>query len=190
MELGRRRNPRSIFVASAATIAALGCLGALAGAAQAAPGTAQGSVLALARRWARHYGVPVSWVLATIKIESGGKPLKVYDEGRGRYSVGLMQVNTKAHAKRLAAHGYTAQDMFNPSRNIEIGTEILRESLDKIRAFVANNPTTIPLGVLTTLQYQGQPVRTALAAGRDPRDLNPTRVAKWNKALAKGTGLV
>lgn len=190
MELGRRRNSRSIFVASAATIAALGCLGALAGVAQSGPRPASGNVLALARRWARHYKVPVAWVLATIQIESGGKPHTVYDEGRGRYSVGLMQVNTKAHAKRLAARGYTAQDMFNPSRNIEIGTEILRESLDKIRNFVATHPTDIPLGVLTTLQYQGQPVRKALAAGRDPRELNPTRVEKWNRALARGAGLV
>ena len=64
------------------------------------------SYVGAANEWAAWYRVPLEWVLATIIVESGGKP-NVRGDADGR-SLGLMQVNVIAHAAELAQGGRVA----------------------------------------------------------------------------------
>lgn len=211
MELGRGRNNRTLFIATA-SIAAAGCLAVIVGSlgkARAGSRVLPPQVLLstqgltqrmglplwiapIAEYWAAYYGVPVAWVLATIKIESNGDPnetgdFQLHPQGA---SVGLMQVNSVAHADRLRRHGMNRESLFDPNNGVQIGTEILRESLDKIQQALLRYSTVAPLHNLVTLDYQGQRVRTALARGEDPRLLNSRRITRWNNALAQGQALV
>ena len=209
MELGRGRNSRTAFIATA-SIAAAGCLAIIVGSLGKAragsrvlpprvPLSTQGLthrmglplwIAPIAERWAVYYSVPVAWVLATIKIESGGNPNLT---GDGERSIGLMQVNSVAHADRLRRHGMNRESLFDPNNGVQIGTEILRESLDKIQQALLRYSTLAPLHNLVTLEYQGQRVRTALARGEDPRTMSLRairRITRWNNALAQGQALV
>ncbi len=89
----------------------------------------------LAAKWAAARGLPLDWVLATILVESGGNPNTVGDyhiDPKGA-SIGLMQINSVAHAAELAAAGLTRESLFNPDTNIEWGTKILRACFDRVR---------------------------------------------------------
>ena len=65
--------------------------------------------------------------------ESGGRPTidtvkSGLDVGqRNEYSIGLLQVNTKAHADKLRKLGYTFDDLRNPVKNLEVAMLVWEE---------------------------------------------------------------
>lgn len=128
-------------------------------------------VVALARKWAKKRGIPVEWVIATIMVESNGDMCATGDNG---VSIGLMQVNTRAHAQRLAAAGLLSSELYDPNNNIAWGTLILREAVEKARR--QGDPTSI--GVRNI--YTGRP-----AAARDP-----LVIAKWQQSLSTARAIV
>lgn len=144
-------------------------------------------IVALAKKWAARRGLPAEWVLATIKLESGGKSCLVGDQGR---SVGLMQVNAVAHEKLLEGLGLSRGDLFRPEANIAAGTAVLRREWERVHAATGGR-SDVPMGTLVALAYWGPgPTLKALQAGRDPREENPRRVARWNAALSETAALV
>ena len=163
-------------------IAAIAGLAAAAGA--AIPRRTGWTVLQLAEYWARRRGLPLSWVLATITVESGGKLDTV---GDGGISIGLMQINSRAHATRLARLSLTRESLFDPDTNIMMGTQILREAYDRVRAALGGKTPPAPIDVLTRLVYKGYPVASAL---REGRALDTNSVARWDAALVKTRALV
>lgn len=149
-------------------------------------------VVASARKWALRRGLPLDWVLATIMVESGGDPRRVGDfhvDPKGA-SVGLMQINTRAHAGRLAIAGVSRDDLFNVDRNIEWGTLILREAADKVRAALARRPSSVPLDVLVRLTYKGVAASSAVVEGRDPTVAYAVPVSLWQQALSRTSVMV
>ena len=163
-------------------IAAISSLAAAAGAAR--PRRAGWTIPQLAAYWARRRGLPTVWVLATIAVESGGT---VDEVGDGGISIGLMQINSRAHAARLARLGFTRESLFDPDTNIMMGTQILREAYDRVREALAGRTASSPIDVLTRLVYKGYPVASVIREGAG-LDLHST--ARWQAALVKSTALV
>lgn len=143
-------------------------------------------IVAIARKWARVRGLPVAWVLATIQIESGGQTCRVGDAG-GR-SVGLMQVNTVAHADMMRKMGLSYSDLLRPDQNIRIGTQILRNRWELVHA-ATGGQSTVPIGTLVALAYRG-PERTVEAIRSGGPLPYPERAARWNTALSETAPLV
>lgn len=56
---------------------------------------------------------------------SGLDPLKLNE-----YSIGLMQINTKAHMDKLDALGYTMEDLRNPVKNLRVAMLVWDEWID------------------------------------------------------------
>lgn len=170
-------------------IAAISSLAAATGAAQ----SRRRGIRASAAHWAKIRGLPLPWVLATITVESGGRPHLRGDDG---VSYGLMQVNTRAHAGRLKALGISPEQLLDVDTNIMVGTKLLREAWDTVVKALAGRTPPAPIDVLVRLAYKGPgPVGKALREGRDPRNLPWTpspevTVANWRKALAKTAPLV
>jgi len=125
--------------------------------------------IALARKWAVIRGLPVEWVLATICSESLGKE-KSYISSSKEKSVGLMQINTLAHGDRLQKAGVTVQALYNPDKNIEWGTLILKEAYDTVKRVLKGKPHPTQIDLLTRLIYVGYPISNELLSGRDPVD--------------------
>lgn len=147
-------------------------------------------MIASAKRWARARGLPTAWVLATILVESEGKVGAVGDEG-GR-SVGLMQVNTSAHADEMRAAGVTRSALFGIDKNIEWGTKVMKDIYDEVRAAIAQRPTPAPIDIVTRLAYKGpKTVIGAIKRGQNPVTLPwaPPAVVRWRRALT-GTSAV
>lgn len=148
-------------------------------------------MIASARRWARARGLPTAWVLATILVESGGKIGAAGDDG-GR-SVGLMQVNTVAHAKEMQAAGVTRAAMFGIDKNIEWGTKVLKAVYDDVKAALAATPVPVPVDIATRLAYKSgsKPIVDVIQQGRNPVTLPwaPPAVVRWRRALT-GTSAV
>src|SRR5512144_3187010 len=110
---------------------------------------------------------PPNWVLANILVESHGRTTITGDSG-GR-SVGLMQVNTVAHAEDMAAAGVTRTAMFRPDTNIEWGTKILREYRDQVLEALGGRTPPAPIDIITRLAYKGpKTVLRALHQGENP----------------------
>lgn len=57
--------------------------------------------------------------------QSGLDPYK-----RNEYSIGLLQVNTKAHMDKLRRLGYTVDDLRNPVKNLEVAMLVYEEWID------------------------------------------------------------
>lgn len=137
-----------------------------------------------ASKWSKARGIPLDWVLATILVESGGNPSASGDsDGR---SVGLMQINSVAHAKEV-----TREQLLNPDTNIAWGTKFLREFRDGVTAAAGSRPLPAPLDVLTRLAYKGPAyVYNALKRGEDPTKLAwaPAAIANWQKARTRVAG--
>ena len=150
-------------------------------------------VVALARKWAKLRGLPVDWILATIAIESRGDANAIgdrnaaYPEGR---SIGLMQVNTAAHAKALAQAGVTREMLFNPDKNLEWGTMILKDAYESVKKALSQKASSVPVSVLVRLKYKGVNTPASIAAGRDPSVAYVAEVANWHEALAQTQALV
>ena len=47
------------------------------------------------------------------------------------YSIGLMQINTKAHMDKLNRRGWTIDDLRNPDKNLDIAVEVFKEAGDR-----------------------------------------------------------
>jgi len=139
----------------------------------------------LADKWAKRRGLPLNWVLTTILVESGGKP-NVAGDADGR-SAGLMQVNTVAHAKEMAAAGVSRAQMFQPATNIEWGTKYLREFRDKVLVALGGRSPPIPLDYVVRLAYKGpETVYSVLRRGGNPASLSwaPDALANWQRKMA------
>lgn len=139
----------------------------------------------LAEKWAKRRGLPLNWVLATILVESGGKP-NVAGDADGR-SAGLMQVNTVAHAKEMAAAGVTRAQMFDPATNIEWGTKYLREFRDKVLVALGGRQPPIPLDYVVRLAYKGpETVYGVLRRGGNPATISwaPDALRNWRNKMA------
>jgi len=52
-------------------------------------------------------------------------------EAKNGIHYGLMQINYKIHADRIAEYGWSAEDLFDPYKNIMIGADILSELYEK-----------------------------------------------------------
>jgi hypothetical protein len=141
----------------------------------------------LAAKWAAHYGLPLQWIVATMLAESGGNPNSVGDyhvlpEGA---SVGLMQVNVRAHGPDMTAQGITRAMMFNPDINIQWGTKILAKCVQRVRTALAGRSGDV--GALARLCYTGVNTPGAITAGRDPYDCPScaNNNKNWNARLAQ-----
>jgi len=144
-----------------------------------------------ASKWARARGLPLEWVLATIKVESSGNPRAAGDEG-GR-SVGLMQVNAVAHAGELKAAGLTRESLFDPETNIKWGTMYLADFRDKVLVALGGRRSPAPLDVLVRMAYKGPAtIYAALRRGENPVQTVswvPAAAANWRRALDQVTAL-
>jgi hypothetical protein len=139
-----------------------------------------------ASKWAKRRGVPLEWVLATIIVESRGNPRAAGDSG-GR-SVGLMQVNTVAHAAEMASAGVSRDRMFNPDTNIEWGTKYLSEFKNDVLKNLGGRTPPIPLDWIVRLAYKGPAtVYSALRRGESPANISwaPDALANWRAAMSK-----
>ncbi len=145
----------------------------------------------LASKWGKARGLPLEWVLATIKVESGGNPRAAGDEG-GR-SVGLMQVNSVAHAGELKAAGLTRESLFDPETNVKWGTMYMADFRDKVLASLGGRPPPAPLDVLMRMAYKGPAtIYAALRRGENPvKTVSwvPAAAANWQRAMAEVTAL-
>lgn len=135
-------------------------------------------IVDIATKWATYYGLPLTWVLATIKVESRGKTMEV---GDGGVSIGLMQINTSpaAHADLLKAWGLTREDLFNPDTNVKVGTYLLRQAYDNVVKALNGRTAPTDLGTLTRLAYWGP----AATLGRLRKGENPVTWAKESGGL-------
>jgi hypothetical protein len=142
-----------------------------------------------AAKWAKRYGLPLDWVLATILVESGGNPNARGDaDGRSR---GLMQVNVMAHARELAASGLSAEHMFDPAKNIEWGVKLLRRFRDDVLRALGGRSPPAALDEITRLSYKGPTtVLAALRRGENPLTISwaPPAIARWRNAMARVRG--
>lgn len=144
------------------------------------------------RKWAKARGIPVAWVVATIKVESGGDPASVAWRPPKETSYGLMQINTLVYGDRFKVSG--PELIANPDKSIEIGTLLMRERLDKIKQILGNRKPPIPIDQILRISYPGpEYLYSALRAGRDPRTAYKgamNTVANWEQALAQTRSIV
>lgn len=150
---------------------------------------------ALARKWAKKRGIPASWILATIFVESGRDACKKgdYQKHPDGASIGLMQVNTVAHPDLMEKLGLSREDLFDPDKAVEIGSYILAQRAEQIMAALAGRPAPGGLGVLVQLAYKGRvpQILTQLARGEDPREIHGADVlARRSNALVQAEALV
>lgn len=179
-----RALPVVLFGAAAAGLVVFG----LSGSAQAATKTnLSPQVVAIAKKWAAKRGLPLDWVLATILSESNGNR---YAQGDGGVSIGLMQVNTRAHAAALAREGVTRDRLFDPDVNIDWGTRVMKDAYDRVRAALVGHATSVPTDVLVRLTYKGVDAPGAVRAGYDPRTSYASSVTIWQQNLARASALV
>lgn len=136
--------------------------------------------------WSRKRGLPFAWVLATILVESGGKPNDRGDAG-GR-SVGLMQVNTVAHANEIAAAGLTPGALLDPATNVDWGTRVMKDIYDEVKAALAGRNVRTPVDETLRLAYKGPAtVIKAIKSGQEPANISwaPEAITRWRAATAR-----
>jgi hypothetical protein len=154
----------------------------------------------LARKWGRIRGIPASWILATIFVESGRDACKRGDFNvrgvnypRGA-SVGLMQVNTVAHPDVMEKLGLSREDLFDPDKAVELGSYILAQEYQQILAWLGGRRPPVPIGVIVQLAYKGNKpqIRTALQRGVFDAEAihGPEVLARRSSALVEAEALV
>jgi hypothetical protein len=145
-------------------------------------------ILRSARKWAEARNLPLEWVLATIMLESSGKPNVVGDSGK---SYGLMQIHVPAHGPRLAKHGITDfAQLFDVDTNIKIGTEIMRDFLDIIVKLKAAKkwPNDLPEEDLIRVAFKGgKGAVTAVLSGSEPYKNFREKQAIWHDRLKRAS---
>lgn len=142
-------------------------------------------------KWSRKRNLPFAWVLATIIVESGGKTTVRGDSG-GR-SVGLMQVNTVAHARDIAAAGKRPEDLFDIETNVDWGTRVMRDIYDDVKAALAGRNVRTPEDVVLRLAYKGPAtVVKTIKSGGEPALISwaPDATARWRRALTEVSRVV
>ena len=148
-----------------------------------------------ARKWASARGIPVSEVLATILVESSGKP-HAWANKEKEDSRGLMQVNVRAWTNLLKQNGMTVDDLWDIDKNIQIGTYIYAQYRKKVQDLLAQAPCdearSAPIATLTRLYYKGPAYveKMIKECGDNLRNLHPFKdaekaVANWDNAMAK-----
>jgi hypothetical protein len=149
-------------------------------------------IVASARKWATKRGLPLQEVLATILVESQGKP-RAHAKTSKEDSYGLMQVNVNAWKSLLTANGMTVSDLYDIDKNIMLGTYIYAMYRQKVQTLLANAscPQSASLATLTRLYYKGPAyVEKAIKAtpcqdASHPYKQADQAVANWNSAMAK-----
>lgn len=137
-------------------------------------------------KFSRSRGLPFAWVLATILVESGGKPNDRGDAG-GR-SVGLMQVNTVAHASEISAAGLTPGALLDPTTNVDWGTRVMKDIYDEVKAALAGRNVRTPVDEVLRLAYKGPAtVIKAIKSGQEPANISwaPEALTRWRSAGAR-----
>lgn len=139
--------------------------------------------------FSRKRGLPFAWVLATILVESGGHAGERGDAGGE--SVGLMQVNTNAHAKEIAAAGLTPEALLDPTTNVDWGTRVYADIYGKVKAAMASpggRQVKTGIDVSTRLAYKNPSVVTnAIRRGEEPSAISWAHPAieNWRAASAR-----
>lgn len=154
------------------------------------PKQLSGEIVASARKWAQARGIPVQEVLATILVESSGKP-RAWANLKTEDSRGLMQVNVRAWKPLLTQNGMTVDDLWDIDKNIMIGTLIYAKYRNEVQALISQSgcPQSAPIDVLTRLYYKGPAyVKSKILACKDAS--NPYKnadkaIANWQAAMSK-----
>ena len=77
-------------------------------------------------RYAEHYGIETALIKAHMMQESSFNPDALRDEGKGRYSVGLLQILYPTTAIALK-QGVTKEELFDPETNINLSVKLMKE---------------------------------------------------------------
>lgn len=148
------------------------------------------AIINSARKWAQTRGIPLQEVLATILVESSGKPraraFTAKEDSRG-----LMQVNINAWAPYLKQLGMTVEDLWDIDKNIQVGTYIYAKYRAEVQNLIAKSgcPQSAPIDVLTRLYYKGPAyVKSKILACKDaskPYVGADKAIANWHAAMSK-----
>lgn len=110
----------------------------------------RGHIAATIQKHAEAQGIDPALVTAVAARESSFHPMK-----RNGDDTGIMQINTRYQAARLANHGITTTTLYHIDNNIMLGTEILKENLDRygnvrqaLQAYVGQSHKTYVQDVL------------------------------------------
>lgn len=141
----------------------------------------------LAASYARRRGLSERLVMATIAIESSGNTMARGDVG-GR-SRGLMQINTVAHRRELAAAGFDVAHLHDAEIGIAWGTYYLAKfRRDVLKALDGREPP-LPIDTLVRLAYKAPaPILRALRNGQNPVNVVPwaaDAVIAWDRVVKR-----
>ncbi|WP_396432688.1 lytic transglycosylase domain-containing protein [Limnohabitans sp.] len=80
---------------------------------------------------AQRYRVPVQLLKAIAMQESGGRAHAVNRNSNGSYDIGMMQINS-FWLPKLARHGITQQDLFDPCVSVLVGAWVLSDNFARL----------------------------------------------------------
>lgn len=80
---------------------------------------------------AQRYQVPVQLLKAIAMQESGGRAHAVNRNPNGTFDIGMMQINS-FWLPKLARHGITQQDLFDPCVSVLVGAWVLSDNFARL----------------------------------------------------------